>query len=121
MSQEDNPRFSHITVGTTASDGSTVSEDEEEVIAIGAIGVPSVSLQEANRIHPQETDSIEAGEQVASEVIQGQTVDVPSNESDEDELFGGPMPFMQKMVIVACAIGLVVVIVFLIWFWNVQR
>ena len=119
MEQESNPRFSHITVGKTNIDGLPPEEDEE-VIPIGVVDIAPESQSEAAVAIADDTGFI--GNTVKSEERGGKEGDagLSLEQSDDEEDFGGPMPLVQKLVIIGCAIGVVVVIVFLIWFRTAQ-
>lgn len=124
MSQEDRPKFSHITVGQTTDDESALPDDEE-VISIGAVGDGAASSSNLGF----DTDyTVEGNEAVGTSGTVGAggtsgtsgTVDADSaGGGDDDDELGAPMPLAQRIVIVGCAIGLIVVIAFLVWYWLI--
>ena len=148
MSQEDRPKFSHITVGQT-TDGDLPLPDDEDVISIGAVGdsdfeaeaVGLTGSEAANATGSAEaattatgsaevTDSGAAGAATAVGQPVHRTVStyksktattnskLSAEDADDDDL-GAPMPLAQRIVLVGCAIGLIVVIAFLVWYWAI--
>jgi hypothetical protein len=128
MSQEDKPRFSHITVGQAKADDLSYAEDEE-VITIGAVDVAAdveVSVSSSASIEDSDDTRDDACDDGISDSIMDEAMDeadlrVGMNKRVEaslaDQGLTAPMPLAQKLVLVACLIGLVCIIAFLIWFW----
>jgi hypothetical protein len=123
MGQENAPRFSHITVGQQDADG-LLQPEEEEVIAIGAVDVeptpsPAASATDAPAsdyaqpvvVEEQDSPRREAKEQPAGK---------SSEQTAEDLGLNVSMSFAQKLVVVACFIGLIGAIAYLVWFWTTQ-
>ena len=102
MDQEKQSNFSHITIGKSDKDNQSVPE-EEEVITIGAM--ESDLAEKEREVPPRKKERPPA----------------LSQESDTEDDFGGPMPLMQKIVVIVCAIGFLVAIALLVWFWAFQR
>jgi hypothetical protein len=129
MSQEDKPRFSHITVGQTEA-GDLAHAEEEEIIAIGAVDVEA----DAEAPVPLKSDaSIEDSGDTQNDVRSGSIGDSATDEATDgigprvardthaeeslaDQDVTPPMPLVQKLVLVGCLIGLVCTVAFLIWF-----
>jgi hypothetical protein len=144
MGQENASRFSHITVGHQDVDGSSQPE-EEEVIAIGAVDVgltPPLTTDAKASGHDQSVDARVSDDARASAVAEGQdtslseakeplglSVEQPTErpvkqraeQTAEDLGLDTPMLLAQKLVIGASFIGLIVAIVFLVWFWTTQQ
>jgi hypothetical protein len=150
MSQENKPQFSHITVGQIEADASAYGEDEE-VIAIGAVDVSvgtdpdestgteadpeddvAVGSDESTEADPDESAGADPDESAGADSSGSILIDPDGStgsEADPDESAKalseadliGPMPLMQKLVIAACFIAVLVTIVFLVWFWVTQR
>lgn len=129
MSQDDNPKFSHIIVGGAQKD-KTSRVDDEEVIAIGAVDNQVKAFEadleaeprvEAIVVEPADALPKELGSEESSkgeDGIHAPKRDLSSAEMQEiEEELGGPMPLLQKIVIIACAIGLVIGIILVAWFW----
>jgi hypothetical protein len=128
MSQEDKPRFSHITVGQAKADDLPYAE-EEEVIAIGAVdtAVADVEVPVSPDARAEGFDDIQ-GDNTNDKVMDAMDgvdswVDEskPTEESLLEQGFTEPMPTAQKLVFAACFIGLICVIAYLTWFWVTQR
>ncbi|MDR3037117.1 MAG: hypothetical protein LBU31_01730 [Coriobacteriales bacterium] len=117
MSQESNPRFSHITVGQVKADNGVVSEDEE-VIAIGAVdakGVASAPQSEGDVTAP-----LAASNPGSAAVRTSASEDKrsPEDSAAPDEDFGGPMSLPYKIVASACGVGVIIVIAYLVnYYW----
>jgi hypothetical protein len=135
MSQEDKPRFSHITVGQTKVDDLPYAE-EEEVVAIGAVDVAAdidvavssdVSTEDSGAARDAArggdiSDSVTDGNDPQTDGIDPQDDgNEHAEESSEEQYLTAPMPLAQKLVLVACLIGLICTVAFLIWFWITQR
>jgi hypothetical protein len=128
------PRFSRITVGGIETDGAPRLE-EEEVITIGDVDVASASVEAAdgqnsdNDYHGGTEELVETEDRIEEtgssepdfDDLGADNVDSAALEPasvDFDDLgLNTPMPFAQKLVIVACLIGFAIAIAFLIWFW----
>ncbi len=115
MTEENKPRFSHITVGQESVD--EASQPDEEVITIGAVGkdVAGSGFEDASA-EPDVPEPIVR----ANDFDEGDRGDIAHSEVDastDDSDFGGPMPMPQKIVIGVCLIGFVLVVAWLIWFW----
>jgi hypothetical protein len=110
MSQEETPRFSHIAVGTSAvSDGE--QPENEEIITIGAVDqTPDSVVLDQGSLQEQPIP-----------FEQSATAQTPSGEhiSPEDDIDGlaVPMPLPQRIVLIACLVGVVVAIVFIVNYW----
>jgi hypothetical protein len=116
MGQENETRFSHISVGRSADDGWPRQEDEE-VVAIGAVDLVSASA--STSASPSAPEAVgDVAEPVRVRTTDTEDEFVPA--SDESG-FDTPMSTAQKLVIALCFVGLVVTIVFLVWFWTTQR
>jgi hypothetical protein len=118
MDQDNKPRFSHISIGGTTAE--KLSEPEqEEVTIIGAAEVASVPSAGA--------DAQVLDEDISATARAAGRADAQTDKSEtqgrasEDLDLGAPMPLLQKLVLVACLIGVVVTITFLVWFWGFSR
>jgi uncharacterized membrane protein len=113
MGQENNSRFSHISVGQTKVDDTLRAAEDEETITIGAVEAG----QEPR--HPQEQPaSPDAQDAVSAPSPDSQPQrDEASSQASGDLDFGPPMPLAQRLVIAVCGIALVVTLVFLVRFW----
>jgi hypothetical protein len=133
MSQESKPRFSHITVGQ-AKTGESPQPEQEEVTVIEAASV--VPIASAASTVPGPTREVGAEEDAeATDELRPERQASSADPRDGDEWPGGPglgrdieesdldvtMPRAQKLVLVACFIGLVVAIVLLVLSWVFQR
>ncbi|MDR3037036.1 MAG: hypothetical protein LBU31_01305 [Coriobacteriales bacterium] len=117
MSQENNPRFSHITVGQTDERAVTVSEDEE-VIAIGAVDVEGAAS--TLRSEGDVTPPLAASDPVPSVPRASASEDQrpPEDSATPDGDFGGPMSLPYKIVASACGVGVIIVIAYLVnYYW----
>jgi hypothetical protein len=134
MSQKNKPQFSHITVGQIEADASAYGEDEE-VIAIGAVDVSvETDPDESAGTEPDTEDDVAIGSDESVAVDPGGGAEPDSSgsmeaEPDTDESaetlseadFIEPMSLMQKLVIAACFVAVLITIAFLVWFWVTQR
>ena len=117
MDQEDNPRFSHITVGQARQEGSSHA-DEEEVIAIGAVDQGTDSGEGILQAAWDDGDiTTYAQDEKPDQEGEGDTEN-PSVKADGEGDLGEPMPLVQKMVIVGCGIGLVIATISLVLYWT---
>ena len=117
MDQGTNPKFSHITVGKTGFEDTSQLEDEE-VLTIGAVDLSAEQQQPAQESSNSGTVAKDVPKQVRKKDKDDSGPKL--TEQDEEEAFGAPMPFAQKIVVIACAIGFLVVIIFLIWYWLIR-
>jgi hypothetical protein len=84
--------------------------EAEEVVTIGAVDVAPQDATDESSVSDA-THQADAQAQAPADEASVQA------QADEDLDFGAPMPLMQKLVIVACGIALVVTLVFLVRFW----
>jgi hypothetical protein len=109
MDQNNGPRFSHIIVGQTGADDEPAADDEE-IITIGVVDVGQVPPQPAQ----QEASGTDQP-LVAKQQIEAPTpADELPTQAAEDSDFGPPMSLVQKLIIVACGIALIIAIVLLV-------
>jgi len=105
MDDEQNPRFSHIRIGST--DAPAGSSDEEEVIAVGVV-------EESTTLDSPTVFEVDA-EEGFSEVEEVESARPKTGAGTSEEL--PPMPIVQKIVLAACGVGLVVLVIFLILYY----
>ena len=107
MSQDKKPQFSHITVGSAAA-ASTVQSDEEDLIIIGAQEADSdVLFSEIIINERQENTSVVEK--------QGEIKEHDNSKNRSKEQEGGDqeiakMPFLQKMILLFCAVAFLIAI-----------
>jgi hypothetical protein len=120
ISQKDQARFSHVTIGQTDADASACGEDEEVMLigavdALGARGAacaPETGADDAAtavQVGMTTQDGDDAGPQ-AAEAAEA-ALDI------EEAALGMPMSLAQRMLVVAALVGVLVVVAYLIWFW----
>jgi hypothetical protein len=119
MGQENASQFSHITIGHKDADGLSQPE-EEEVIAIGAVDVgltssPTAEAEVLNHVRPAVEEDQDAPWPEAKEPLKQ-----AAEQTAEDLGLNVPMSFAQKLVVVACFIGLIIAIAYMVWFWTTQ-
>jgi hypothetical protein len=145
MSQEDRPKFSHITVGQTTDD-EPMLPDDEEVISIGAVNDDAPGASAANPLDANAAVDANAAAIAAAAASSGRAADADAGESlpgqrtpstskggtrtavderpsatDADDIDGlnEPMPLAQRIVVAGSAVGLIIVIAFLVWYWVI--
>jgi len=121
MDKETTPRFSHITIGGAVLDEPGESEETEEVTVIGAVGLHANTVDIVKPVTRDSSKALKEGKvdrKASSKEKSGSSfTDKPDDKDDPEE----SMPFIQKIVIIVCGIGFLVVIAYLIWHWMIQR
>ena len=111
MTEDKNPQFSHITIGSPV-EVRTVPTDEEDVIIIGSGAAASDALSAEAELD----DSHERP--VVVEKNEGRKVhDDPKSKTTDQEgedLSMGKMPFLQKVILAFCAVAFVIAIVLVV-------
>ena len=95
-----------------------------EITAIGAVSLSHEETPEEVDIGRSEealSDSLSSGQGFSDNRelydLQADETDSMKAEETDDELFGMPMSFPQKVVLAACAIGVVITVAYLVWHW----
>ncbi|MDR2105994.1 MAG: hypothetical protein LBP24_01135 [Coriobacteriales bacterium] len=123
MNQENESRFSHVTVGRP---GGAVSShgDDEEVITIGAVDtVPASASAPAvvPAVAPALTPALAADEDAAQHISPDAPAALGGDGVVDDTGLDAPMSIAQKLVIAVCLVALAITVAFLVWFWMTQR
>lgn len=113
MDQEQTPRFSHIAVGSPEPNTEEQPE-EEEVIHIGSVIPVPASVSGIPAISPAPLSESVVASPESSEPEQ--PVRAVRQERDDDGL-SVPMSLTQKIVLIACLIGLIIAGVFIVNYW----
>jgi hypothetical protein len=124
MNQEQDPRFSHIAIGTPPK-AEDPTPDPEEVTLIGA--VPSATSDPTTPT-PSSVILSEAKDPASTSRTKQDVVVMPTDPTTPptpptstiptpDDDFGKPMPTAQKIVLVACLVGLIIAIIFIVNYW----
>ncbi|MDR3315018.1 MAG: hypothetical protein LBS98_00825 [Coriobacteriales bacterium] len=102
MDDEQNPRFSHIRIGST--DAPAGSSDEEEVITVGVVE-EATTLDSPTALEVDAEEGLSEGDSARPKTGAGASEELP------------PMPIVQKIVLAACCVGLVVLVIFLVLYY----
>ena len=115
MNQDNNPKFTHITIGNATYECSDKKE-EEEVIVIGSV-VPVSDYEEqkedAGHVVSQMKVAVDDAGKDGKNVFE---TDLQADGLSEEDLQITPMPLIQKLVLVACAIAFAVAIFLVVWY-----
>jgi len=115
MSQDSDPRFSHIRVGSAVSE-SPDQGDEESVIVIGP-----ATLAAEDDITSAAGERGLSPEVVPDEIVEkgastGSTTSLQHQGITEDDLQVSAMPLLQKLILAACAIAFIIAIFLVAWY-----
>ncbi|HBT94613.1 MAG TPA: hypothetical protein DEB24_00110 [Coriobacteriia bacterium] len=120
MTEENKPRFSHITVGQESA-GEALQPDEE-VITIGAVVRDVTDDTDTENIGVGSDGDVRRGESIdQKDGDHGGTSQTKADASADESDFGGPMSTPQKVVITVSLVGFVLIAVWLVWFWAFSQ